>query len=696
MKIFNIMISLLLLASYTALAQIDITKPPAAGPAPEIKIGDYQSFKLKNKVEVFVIENHKLPRVAIAVAFRRDPVMENEHVGYIDLAGSLLRSGTKNRTKQQLDEEIDFIGGTLFTSSDFIYGAALKKHMKTLVDLLADVTLNPVFPEEELDKLKKQSLSGLAFSKDQPDMIAERIQSILNYGDKHPYGEIETEASIKSITVDMCKQYYQQYFSPDHAYIAVVGDVSLNEAKKFITQYFSDWKAVEVPFHQYRTPKAPEKRRVAVVDRMNAVQSNIVVTYPLRLKLGNKNQVKAEVLNQILGGGSTSRLFLNLREDKGFTYGSYSSLKADPFVGYFEATAEVGNAVTDSAINEILNEMETIRNEMVSDEEVTLAKNFMMGKFSRSLEDPQTVAQFALNIERYWMPKDYYKNYLKNLEAVTTEDVNKMARKYITPENANIIVVGKGEEIIEKIKTFDNSGGILYYTPEGKPYEPKAFQAPEGISAETVIEKYIKSIGGRDRLKSVQDITMKGHLDLIRGTRKSTGMVWILQKAPNKLAQKIELRGLSSKTIYDGQDGITVGGGQKREIIGDNLDALRFNAEMYGILKLKDLWIETELIGEEILDERDTYKVLFKPQTGKSWVSWYDKKTGFELKKERTLDTPNGSITESTRYDDYRPVDGFMFPFKTILQLGELTIESSMIFININDGIDDKEFEAKM
>jgi len=319
MKIMYRAIFLLLGITAIAFAQIDLSVPPKPGPAPEIKIGDYQTFKLKNDLQVFVIENHKLPRVALALAFRLDPVLEGDHAGYIMLTGQMLRTGTKKKTKEQLDEEIDFIGGTLVTTADFLYGSSLKKHFEKLLTLFSDVTLNAEFKQDELEKLKKQTISGIAFSKDKPDMIADRLRRILDFGPKHPYGDILSEESVNSITLEMCQKYYAEYFSPDHAYLAVIRDITLNEAKPLVTRYFKDWKVVEVPFHQYKMPKAPNQRQVAIVDRANAVQSSIIVTYPVRLKLGSRNQVKSEILNKILGGSSTGRLFLNLREDKGFS-----------------------------------------------------------------------------------------------------------------------------------------------------------------------------------------------------------------------------------------------------------------------------------------------------------------------------------------------------------------------------------------
>jgi len=692
MKKYVYALVFLLVTAGSASAQIERRLPPPAGPAPEIKLGTYETFKLKNELQVFVIENHKLPRISLALAFRLDPVLEGKDAGYIMLTGELLRTGTATRNKAQIDEAVDMIGASLVTSADFIYASALKKHFKVLLDLFADVTLQAKFTEEELNKLKKQTLSGIAFSKDKPDMIAGRLRRILSFGDAHPYGDIMTEESVKKITLELCENYYKNYFSPDHAYLAVVGDITLGEVRPLVQAAFDKWEVKQVPFHQYKMPKAPENRTVALVDRPNAVQSTIVISYPIRLKLGSANQVKAEVLNQILGGGSTGRLFLNLREEKGFTYGAYSNLEADPLVGYFSASTEVRNSATDSAVTEILGEMNKLCTEKVGNADLQLAKNYLSGEFARSLEDPQTIAQFALDVERYWMPKDYYLNYLKNIEAVTAEDVQEMAKKYLTPENAYVIVVGKGDEIGEKLKSFSSSSVVNLYSSTGELFDPQAFKAPEGITAQQIIEKYIGAIGGRARLEKVKTIMIKAQT----GIRGQSVDVTIMKKAPNKLMQKMEAGNFVQKTIFDGTRGVSSGAGRTIEIVGDNLEALKFEAQMNSITQLEKLWIETKLIGEETINDRPTYKIRFNPKIGKSWTANFDKQNGLQVKQEREADTPNGPITQITEYDDYRAVDGILFPFEITQTVSGQEIGTNVIFINVNEPIEDWEFDITL
>ncbi|NMB81362.1 MAG: insulinase family protein, partial [Ignavibacteria bacterium] len=446
-----------------AFSQLDRSKLPQAGQASEIKIANYESFELKNGLKVFVIENRKLPRVSFNLVLDVDPVLEGSNAGFVSVTGDLLRTGTKKRTKDQLDKEIDLLGATLSTSPTSIFASGLERNKEKLFEIVSDIILNSEFKQEELDKLKKQMLSGLATAKDDPNSISQRVSQVLMYGKDHPYGEIETEETVNNITLDMCKSYYATNFRPNVAYLAIVGDINKATAKKLVEKYLTKWEKKEVPKNSYSTPKAPVVNKVSLVDRANSVQSVISIAYPVELQIGSDDAIKASVVNLILGGSATGRLFMNLREAKAYTYGAYSSMNPDRLIGSFSASTQVRTSVTDSAITEIINEMKKIRSEKVSDDELQKAKNLLSGSFTRSLESPETIARFAINTARYNLPKDYYKNYLKNLNALTSDEILATAKKYIKPNNLNVIVVGNGEEVAKNIAKFSVSNKVDYF-----------------------------------------------------------------------------------------------------------------------------------------------------------------------------------------------------------------------------------------
>ena len=406
-KIFYL--TLIMLLTVGVQAQIDRSIRPTAGPAPKIQLGDYEFFTLENGLKVIVVENHKVPKITYQLSLDIDPILEGNHAGYVSMAGELLRSGTHSKSKAEIDEAIDFIGASLNTYSTGISGSVLTKHSNEFLDIMSDVLFNPTFPAEELDKLKKQSISGIQAGKNEANAIASNINSIVTYGKDHPYGEIISEKSIESINIDQCKEYYQTYFKPNVAYLIIVGDITLKEARSQTNKYFSGWVAEEVPTHQYEFPGINTTPRVVIGNRDGAVQSVIMVSFPLDYKPGNPDAIKGSVLNTILGGGGTStRINANLREDKAYTYGGYSSLSTDKIVGAFNASAEVKGEATDSAMYELLYEIKRMIEEPVDVEELEKIKSKMHGSFARSLENPSTIANFVLNIKKYNLPEDYY------------------------------------------------------------------------------------------------------------------------------------------------------------------------------------------------------------------------------------------------------------------------------------------------
>ena len=682
---------LFFIVSLQIFAQIDRSKMPEPAPASEIKLSDYASFELDNGLKVFVVENNKLPRVSISLVLHRDPILEGKNAGYVSIAGELLRTGTISRTKNQIDEEVDFIGANLSTSSTGAFGSSLKKHFEKLLDIFADVVLHPEFKQEELDKIKKQYLSNLQMEKDDPNAIAENIRKVVNYSKSHPYGELITEETVNSVTIDLCKQYYQTYFRPNIAYLAIVGDITKAEAEKLIKKYFSKWEKKEVPQNKFSSTKAPLVNKIALVDRPAAVQSVIKISYPIDLSKFSDETIKATVMNHILGGNASARLFKNLREDKAFTYGAYSSIVGDVIVGNFTASCEARNSVTDSAITEFFKEMKRLRDEKVSEEELKAAINFLNGNFARSLENPQTIANFALNIARYNLPKDYYKNYLKTLSSVTADDIQQMAKKYLKINNANIIVVGNAAEVANNLRKFSLAGKVNYYDIYGETYDPSSKKVSADVTPDVVFEKYLNAVGGIEKIRSVKDLKQ-----VMSGTIQGLNIsIELYQKAPNKLYQKLDAGVMQQETKFDGEKGYTAGMGQNIKIEGEELDLMRTQAAMNLELNYKEYNVTPEITGIETIDGKDYYRIKFSLPSKKSFSRFYEIDSGLLSRLVTTIDTPQGSFTQTTVYDDYRDVAGIKMPYKLIQGMAGQNITLEVKSIEINTGLDDSIFKVE-
>ena len=674
----------------TTAPTLDRSKPPEPGPAPEIQLGTAETFTMDNGLKVFVVENHKLPRVAFSLVLDLDPIFEGDNAGYISTAGQMLSRGTTSRTKAQIDEEIDFIGASLSTSASGVYGSSLTKHREKLLELMADVTLKPSFPQEELEKIKTETISNIQASKDDPGAIASNVRGVLLYGKDHPYGELVTEETVSKIDIEACKRFYETYFKPNIGYLAIVGDIDKQEAQRLVDKYFGDWKTGDVPKHQYSMPTAPPQTEVAMVDRPQSVQSKISITYPVELKTGHPDVLTGRVMNTILGVGSSSYLFLNLRETKGYTYGAYSSLSSDRLVGSFNAGADVRNEVTDSAVVEFLSELRRIREQPVEEERLQATKNYINGSFARSLESPSTVARFAINIDRYQLPDDYYSNYLKRLEAVTVADVQETAQKYIKPDHAYILVVGKASEVAENLEQF---GTVQYYDIYGAPYTPTSAEDLAGeITVQEILSNYLQAVGGMERINEIKDITQ-----VMKASMQGMELqITSIRKAPNKSFETVKAGEMEfQKQIFNGSAGIEVVQGQTKPLDEKRVQESIVESRIFPESTYNQLGVTLSLTGVEKVGEEETYVVEIAQPSGKKSYSYFSKESGLKLKESTTLDTPQGSFTQSVEYGEYQEIDGVKFPYKATISMGPQKMDAEVVSIELNTGVSDDVFKVE-
>jgi zinc protease len=663
--------------------------PPAPTAAPKIQIGNYEKFTLENGLQVILVENHKLPKVSFQLTLDLDPFLEKEASGYSSIAGQLLNKGTTTRKKTAIDEEIDFIGANFSTNSSGLYASSLKKHIDKLLIVMNDVLLNPTFPKEEFDKIKKQTISGLASGKDDPNTIFTNIRSVVNFGKDHPYGELTTEKTVEKITLDQCKKYYNTYFKPNVAYLVVVGDITKAEAEPLMKKYFGTWKRGDVPKTTLTTPKTPEAARVVFVNKDAAVQTVMGIGYAVpNFKPGDADVIKSSVASTILGGYFGSRLNKNLREGKAYTYGVGSLLSNDKVVGNFAARASVRNAVTDSAMTQVLYEMNQLRNVKVSDEEMKKVKSVMSGEFARNLEDPQTVAGFALNTARYGLPNDYYATYLEKLNAVTADDVMAMSQKYITPERANIIFVGNKDEVADKLKVFAKNGKVDFFDTDGNEIKPSLAPAVV-LTPEKVIEKYINAIGGAEKLKAVKDMTQVFTASIQGMSMEMTR----IQKIPNKNLVSMSMSGnVVQKQVCDGTSASVSQMGQSKKMEGKDLARALEKGAFFRELYLKDKGLKLTSKGTETIDGTTFNKIELETAQGEKEIAYFDATTGLKMKEVAT--TEQGTVIVT--YADYKETNGIKQPSKMTMSGAmpiPITFENKSI--KINSGVEDAVFKVE-
>lgn len=687
--------ALILIAS-ASFGQLDRSVRPKAGTPPTINIKDSEVFTTENGITVILSENHKLPKVSIQLVTGSDPMNEGPKAGLSKMAGQLIMSGTSTRTKDKLDSEVDYIGATLSADGESMYLSCLTKHVEKGLLLMTDVLFNANFPDSEFERIKKQNESALLSAKSSPDEMSDNAERKANFPNGHPYGEIMTEATLASINKADVESYFKKVFTPRGSYLVIVGDVNKAQATELVNKHFSSWKGGPVYKSELGEGQFNKGNRVIFVKKPGAVQSKVTVTFPVKMKPGQPNQLPLTVTNGILGGGGFgTRLMQNLREDKAYTYGCYSGIETTDNGSWFSASGNFRNDVTDSAIVQILKELDEIGSSYVKESEINLTKSAMAGGFARSLENPQTIARFAVNIIQNNLPKDYYQTYLKRLDAINTENVLEMAQTYFTSKNCNIIVVGN-EEIIEKLRVFDADGKIEMFDAFGN--VAKEIK-PADITKEQLIEKYILANTGTTSMKAANKVinkvkSVKQVMEMSAQQIPAPLTMTTYFVAPNKEAMKIEMQGMMiQKEYFDGTAGASSNmQSGKKDLTAEEIASKQKSAGLFPELNYATSGLNVELVGIEEVNGIDAY--LIKIIDGdKQSFDYFDTKTFMKIKSVSIQKEGDQVIEASRSFSDFKIVNGLQFPHKMTLMMGELGLEGKVITIEINGKVDETTFK---
>lgn len=673
----------ILAMSFTSIAQIDRSKMPEPGPAPKVKLGESKKFMLKNGLTVIMVENHKLPRASVNLTIDNYPSFEGDKAGVSSMMGSLLGRGTTNISKDEFNERVDYLGASLSFSSGGAYGASLKKYFPEILELMADGVKNSQFTQEEFEKEQKITLDGIKSNEKSVTSAARRVENALTYGKEHPFGEFITKETVKNITLKDVENRYKNYYKPNNAYLIIIGDINPKKIKKMVKKLFSDWKSGSIP--EYTMPKVNnvETTEINFINMDNAVQSEIAVVNSLDLTLGDKDYYAALLANQILGGGGTARLFQNLREDKAYTYGSYSRVRQSRYVGTFKATASVRNMVTDSSVVEIQKEINKIRYQKVSEQDLRDAKELYIGNFVMEVQKPATAARYALNRELYNLPEDYYETYLEKINAVTINDLQDAAIKYFKGDKARIIITGKGIDVLKNLEK-NSDYKINYFDKFGNPSEKPemTLPIPEGVTAASVIDSYFNAIGGADKIAAIKTLAMT-----YNATIQGTPIVLTTKvAAPNKTTNTISVMGQTmQKQAFNGENGYNEMRGQKKEF-----DEKEINKSKSNTAPFSDMAYKNGLLDRiEPVDGKNAYVI----KSGTTEI-YYDVATGLKLQSVEVVKTPDGKETKvPTIFSDYKEVGGVLFAHKRDQVTPQFTLNFVLQDVKINEGVENKDFE---
>lgn len=685
------------IALNTTAQKIDRSKPPQSGPARPVSFADPITFTLPNGITILVVENHKLPKVMANLSIDMGPVLEGKKAGVMQLMGQMLAEGTTKTSKAKFDEAIDILGADVNLYAGGGSTSALTRYFEKAFSLMAEGLRYPAFPQESFEKLKTQTITGLKAGEKSAAIISGRVVGALSYGKNTAMGEFETEESIKNLTIDDVKQAYRNYITPSRAYLTFVGDITPGAAKSIALKAFGDWKGKKLQLPAIKNVDNVKNTEIDFIDLPTAVQGEIRVTNLINNPMNNPDYHALLIANQVLGGGAEGKLFMNLREKHGFTYGSYSNVGNSRFQSQFTTSAQVRSEKADSAIVEMLREIENMRSGNISKEELDMAKAKFNGNFALGMEDPARAATYASNILINNLPKDFYRTYLQKINSVTVADIKRVSNKYFNKDNSRIILVGNGAKILPNlsrlgysIKQYDK-----YANPvEDKPKDVAVAESPkttEAISAYKLVEDYLKAIGGKDEIKKINSI--KTNLSMEMMGQQITGLD--IKMAPNKHYTEMKMGAMTVyQSLFDGTKGYQGQMGQKKDLeekdIKEALDERGIIPQLYYIgSDFKTSYLGTGKVGND-----DAYKLKVTKPSGKVSIEYYSMKTSLLLREESTNTSPKGDeMSVTTDYSNYKKVGNVLFPF-TITQIaGEQEIVMNATDIKINEGVTEADFK---
>jgi predicted Zn-dependent peptidase len=490
----NVIVAMLLIALVSSLAlaqgvaptQQQTTKGTVVkGKAPvnkevlKVKLPRAEEATLKNGLRVILLPSHKVPTFNMQLVVLSGGLSDKpDYRGLATFTASLLREGTSKRSSKDIAEQVDALGATLTALSGLssltstVTTSGLVENLDQTLDLFADVIRNPTFPQSEVDKYKTRTLAQLQFQRSIPRFLAaEQFQRAI-YGTNHPASLIAPPAeSLKKLTSKDLAEFHSTYYRPNNAILAIVGDVTMKEIMPKLEKVFGDWEKGTVPATSIPPAPAQTDSRIYLIDRPGSVQT-VLQLGTLGIERTSPDYFAVLMADRVLGGGPSGRLFLNLREDKGYTYGAYSNFGGSKFKGTWISSSEVRTDVTEGAMKEFMYELNRLRNDLVPAEELDNAKRAIIGSFALSLEQPQALLQNIITQKLYNLPADYWDTYPQKVSAITAADVQRAAKTYIDLNHLQIVAVGDAAKARDVLTKY---GKVELYDAEGKP-----ITGPEG------------------------------------------------------------------------------------------------------------------------------------------------------------------------------------------------------------------------
>ena len=689
-----IVLSMLVLSS-SLIGQIDRSMPEA-GPAPEIEFKEPYTTKLSNNLTLMVVVNDKLPTASATLIIDNPPILEGDKSGVKDLVTSNMGKGNKFQSKDEFIEEKDFMGSFISYNSSGGSISSLSRYFERTMTMFAQGALYPIFSDEEFEKEKTKLTEALKIDEKNAASIARRVENIVAYKKDHPRSEYTTEASVSNINITDIDNFYKSYFKPNNAYLVVIGDVNLEGTIALSKKLFEDWKYSneldkmfgEGSINDFEEPEVSDKTTIHIVDVPNATNVEISFQNIIDRKTSDSDYFSGTVANRVLGAGPESRLFSVIREEKGFAYGAYSGLPTSSKTKTkFVARTTVRTEVADSAIVEMHNQLRIMRDNPITDEELSNVKSGYFGEFAMSIENPITIANQALSIRSENLPEDFYKTFLSNLNTVSKDDVMQSSKKFFLIDNAQIVVTGKINDILDNLESIyldENKIAVIYYDAFGEVIEKPDYSVDASVSVENVINKYIDLIGGKDKLEKIESIEIKGNANLNMQGQSFVLEFYSLKNNQNQSLATVTAGGMVvQRSVFNKYQGYNEVNGQRIPLADAELEQAIINSALFSELNYDFSTIE--LVGTAVVDDQKAYEIKITDNK----TEYYSIESGLKIKEVEIQEIEGNQLSIETTIKEYEEVEGILVPNEinqvtpTLPIPGGITIKFNNIKLNV-------------
>jgi zinc protease len=729
-------------AAFAQTRQWPSERPPGPLAAREIKFPPYELQTLPNGLQVVAVLHHEQPVVNMRLLIRAGAASDPKNkLGIAHMAASLLDQGTKAKSASELNDEIDFLGGAMGagagTDLTFVNIVVMKDSFEKGMRMLSDMARDPGFAQAEIERQRQQTLSGLRVSLEDPEYVANSVFDRLVYG-FHPYGlpETGTPETVGSITRDDLVAYHQKFFAPNNAILAIVGDVTAEEAFNTAKKVFADWEKRDLSAQKYIDPPDPT-RRVIVINKPDAVQTEVRVGH-LGIPRKHRDYMAVNLAIRILGGEGSNRLHQVLRTQRGLTYGAQANMDTLKETGDFQAETNTRSEATGEVLRLIVDEFWRLQRERVSEYELADAKAYLTGSFPLTIETPESIAMQVVNVLFYGLPLEELQTFRERVNAVTVDDIQRVAREYLRPDRLSVVLVGNASAFGSQLKgvgfgTYetvelgdldltaanfkrgaaraavggpDAAGADQRVGPGGHRGPPLRYVddnqqstiAPqEGEKAKTLLDQAIAAKGGLEKLRGIKTIvaaqTMKNP-DAEGRVTETTSYI----QYPDRFRIETKVPDGMVVQAYDGTEAWTREPRSTRpRILPEQLarnarDSLRRDTLLL-LLAAKDGKLTPRILPDvKDASGRVDHALEVSGPDLNPVVLYIDPATSLVRKQVFAGEGPGRPLIEE-QFSDYRPVDGIQLAFTASRKVGPQTVERRASSIKINPPIDPTLFK---